>query len=90
MLKQGFSRGFSCAVIAVGSLITATIPPSIGLILYGFLGNVSIGKLFIGGVVPGPADDGRADGHDVDHRAQARLQAGQQTFPGCRASCCAS
>ena len=53
MLKQGFSRGFTCAVIAVGSLITATIPPSIGLILYGFLGNVSIGKLFIGGVIPG-------------------------------------
>jgi tripartite ATP-independent transporter DctM subunit len=53
MLRQGFSRGFSCAVIAVGSLITATIPPSIGLILYGFLGNVSIGKLFVGGVVPG-------------------------------------
>ena len=53
MLRQGFSRGFTCAVIAVGSLITATIPPSIGLILYGFLGNVSIGKLFIGGVVPG-------------------------------------
>ncbi len=53
MLQQKFSRGFACAVIAVGSLITATIPPSIGLILYGFLGNVSIGKLFIGGVVPG-------------------------------------
>jgi TRAP-type transport system large permease protein len=53
MLRNGFSRGFSSAVIAVGSLITATIPPSIGLILYGFLGNVSIGKLFIGGVVPG-------------------------------------
>ena len=53
MLQQKFSRGFTCAVIAVGSLITATIPPSIGLILYGFLGNVSIGKLFIGGVVPG-------------------------------------
>ena len=53
MLRQGFSRGFTCAVISVGSLITATIPPSIGLILYGFLGNVSIGKLFIGGVVPG-------------------------------------
>jgi tripartite ATP-independent transporter DctM subunit len=53
MLQQNFSRGFTCAVIAVGALITATIPPSIGLILYGFLGNVSIGKLFIGGVVPG-------------------------------------
>jgi tripartite ATP-independent transporter DctM subunit len=53
MLRQGFSRGYSSAVIAVGSLITATIPPSIGLILYGFLGNVSIGKLFLGGVIPG-------------------------------------
>ena len=53
VLRQGFSRGFSSAVISVGSLITATIPPSIGLILYGFLGNVSIGKLFLGGVVPG-------------------------------------
>jgi len=53
MLRQGFSRGFTSAVISVGSLITATIPPSIGLILYGFLGNVSIGKLFLGGVVPG-------------------------------------
>jgi tripartite ATP-independent transporter DctM subunit len=53
MLRNGFSRGYSSAVIAVGSLVTATIPPSIGLILYGFLGNVSIGKLFIGGIVPG-------------------------------------
>jgi tripartite ATP-independent transporter DctM subunit len=53
MLKHGFSRGFSSAVISVGSLITATIPPSIGLILYGFLGNVSIGRLFLGGVIPG-------------------------------------
>ena len=53
MLKRGYTRGYTCAVIAVGSLITATIPPSIGLILYGFMGNVSIGRLFVGGVVPG-------------------------------------
>lgn len=53
MLQRGYTRGYSCAVIAVGSLITATIPPSIGLILYGFLGNVSIGRLFVGGIVPG-------------------------------------
>ncbi len=53
MLRQGYSRGFSSAVIAVSSLICATIPPSIGLILYGFLGNVSIGKLFLGGIIPG-------------------------------------
>lgn len=53
MLARGYSRGFASAVIAVSSLITATIPPSIGLILYGFLGNVSIGRLFVAGIVPG-------------------------------------
>ncbi|SJZ69959.1 TRAP transporter large permease [Consotaella salsifontis] len=53
MIKSGYSRGFTCASIAVGSLITATIPPSLGLILYGFVGNVSIGRLFLAGVVPG-------------------------------------
>src|SRR5690606_19383839 len=30
-----------------------TIPPSIGLILYGYVGNVSIGRLFIAGIIPG-------------------------------------
>ncbi|APF37252.1 TRAP transporter, DctM subunit [Chelatococcus sambhunathii] len=53
MIRRGYSRGFTGAVIAVGSLITATIPPSLGLILYGFVGNVSIGKLFLAGVIPG-------------------------------------
>lgn len=53
MVDAGFSRGFSGGVIAISALITATIPPSIGLILYGFVGNVSIGKLFIAGIVPG-------------------------------------
>ena len=53
MLKSGYTKGYASAVISVGSLITATIPPSIGLILYGFMGNVSIGRLFVGGVVPG-------------------------------------
>ncbi len=53
MLERGYTRGFASATIAVGSLITATIPPSIGLILYGFMGNVSIGQLFLGGIVPG-------------------------------------
>src|SRR5690606_3179012 len=41
------------AVLAFGSIITATIPPSIGLILFGFINEVSIGRLFIAGVVPG-------------------------------------
>ncbi len=53
MIKRGYTRGYAAAAISVGSLITATIPPSIGLILYGFMGNVSIGRLFVGGVIPG-------------------------------------
>ncbi len=53
MIAKGYGKGFSAAAIAVGSLITATIPPSIGLILYGYIGNVSIGRLFLAGIIPG-------------------------------------
>lgn len=53
MISQGYSKGYAGAVIALSSLITATIPPSIGLILYGYVGQVSIGQLFLAGIVPG-------------------------------------
>ncbi|MFB5662227.1 TRAP transporter large permease [Alteribacillus sp. HJP-4] len=53
MMGRGYSGGFSTSVIAYSALITATIPPSIGLILYGFVGEVSIGQLFLAGIVPG-------------------------------------
>ncbi|WP_069385076.1 TRAP transporter large permease [Halomonas caseinilytica] len=53
MIKDGYTPGFAGAVLSIGGLITATIPPSIGLILYGYLGEVSIGRLFIAGIVPG-------------------------------------
>ena len=53
MVADGYSKGYSASVIALSSLITATIPPSIGLILYGYVGNVSIGRLFMAGIIPG-------------------------------------
>lgn len=53
MLKKEYSKGFSAAVIGLSSLIVATIPPGIGLILYGFVGEVSIGRLFVAGIIPG-------------------------------------
>lgn len=53
MIEHGYSKGFTAAVTAYSSLITATIPPGIGLILYGFIGQVSIGRLFVGGIMPG-------------------------------------
>src|SRR5690606_5468236 len=53
MIKQGYSKEFTAAILAFGSIITATIPPSIGLILFGVVNEVSIGRLFLAGVVPG-------------------------------------
>jgi tripartite ATP-independent transporter DctM subunit len=53
MIKRGYPKGYAGGVICLTSLIVATIPPSLGLILYGFIGNVSIGKLFVAGVMPG-------------------------------------
>ncbi|MCB1041221.1 MAG: TRAP transporter large permease subunit, partial [Acidimicrobiales bacterium] len=53
MTARGYDKAFSAAVTAFSSIITAIIPPSIGLILYGFLADVSIGRLFIAGLVPG-------------------------------------
>ena len=53
MIKKGFSKGYTTAVTVITACITPIIPPSIGLILYGTIGEVSIGRLFAGGIVPG-------------------------------------
>lgn len=53
MLKRGFSKGYTAGILCYGSLITPIIPPGIGFILYGTVGQVSIGRLFAGGLVPG-------------------------------------
>jgi tripartite ATP-independent transporter DctM subunit len=52
MLKRGFSRGYAAGVLSYGSLMTPIIPPGIGFILYGTVGQVSIGRLFAAGFVP--------------------------------------
>jgi tripartite ATP-independent transporter DctM subunit len=53
MIKQGYSRGYGAAVNGLTALITCTIPPSMGFVIYGSVGEVSIGRLFVGGVIPG-------------------------------------
>ena len=53
MIKQGYPKGFTGCVIAFTALITATIPPGVGLITYGTVGNVSIGRLFAAGIYVG-------------------------------------
>ncbi len=53
MIKRGYSGGFSAAVIGCSALITTMIPPGIGLVLYGSIAEVSIGRLFAAGMMPG-------------------------------------
>jgi len=52
MREQGYSNGFASVVSAASGAITPIMPPSIGLIVYGLLTGTSIGRLFIGGIVP--------------------------------------
>jgi tripartite ATP-independent transporter DctM subunit len=53
MLKQGYPKGYSACVIAFTSIITATIPPGVSMIMYGTVGNISIGRLFTAGLIVG-------------------------------------
>jgi len=53
MTKLGYNKAFSTAVTAAGSLITPIIPPGIALIIYGFVADVSIGDMFMAGIIPG-------------------------------------
>ncbi|WOH51446.1 TRAP transporter large permease [Bradyrhizobium sp. sBnM-33] len=53
MLKRGYARGYAAGVISYGSLLAPIIPPGIGFILYGTVGQVSIGRLFAAGIIPG-------------------------------------
>ena len=53
MMRAGYSKGYICGLNCTSALITATLPPSLGLIIFGFVGEVSIGRLFAAGIVPG-------------------------------------
>jgi C4-dicarboxylate transporter, DctM subunit len=53
MKREGYEAGFIAALIASASTMANLIPPSIMAVVYGATGNVSIGGLFLGGVVPG-------------------------------------
>lgn len=53
MKAAGYQLNRSAGLIAAGGIIAPVIPPSIGLIVFGVAGNVSITKLFLAGIVPG-------------------------------------
>jgi tripartite ATP-independent transporter DctM subunit len=53
MIRQGYSARYAATITAVSATIGPIIPPSIPFVIYGSLANVSVGALFLAGVVPG-------------------------------------
>lgn len=53
MRRAGYDRGFAVGVTAASSTIGPIIPPSLPIIIYGVIAEVSIGRLFAAGVLPG-------------------------------------
>ena len=53
MRRAGYNVPRAAGLIAAGGVIAPVIPPSIGLIVFGVIANVSIGKLFLAGIFPG-------------------------------------
>ena len=69
-VKEGYDLSFSIAITAVSAVLAVIIPPSILMVVWGGVLQVSIGALYLAGVIPGSADRAGADGH------RARLRQG--------------
>jgi len=53
MLKRGYDKKIAIGCIMAGGALGQLIPPSVILIIYGMLAEQSVGRLFLGGVIPG-------------------------------------
>ncbi|MEQ9690229.1 MAG: TRAP transporter large permease [Bauldia litoralis] len=53
MVKQGYKPAFARGLVAAAGTIGIIIPPSIPMLIYGFVGNVSVADLFLAGMIPG-------------------------------------
>ncbi len=53
MIAQGYPAAFSGAITAASGMLANIIPPSIAMLIYASVANVSVGKLFMAGFVPG-------------------------------------
>jgi C4-dicarboxylate transporter DctM subunit len=53
MIKRGYHRNYATGLLATSGSIGVIIPPSIPIVLYGFIAGVSVGDLFLGGFIPG-------------------------------------
>lgn len=53
MLKRGYNKELACGAVCAGGSLGILIPPSVMLVLYGPMANISVGKLFMAAFMPG-------------------------------------
>jgi tripartite ATP-independent transporter DctM subunit len=53
MLEHGYKKELACGSVCAGGTLGILIPPSVMLVFYGPMANISVGKLFVGAIVPG-------------------------------------
>jgi tripartite ATP-independent transporter DctM subunit len=53
MVREGYDRKFAAGVNSASATIGAIIPPSITMVIYGSVTNISVGDLFLAGIIPG-------------------------------------
>ncbi len=84
MKERGYKAGYAASLTAVAGTIGAIIPPSMTMIVYGSMANVSIGSLFLGGIIPGIlvgfALMGLVFIHSLDPVKYPELQKSEQAF----------
>ena len=80
MIKRGMSKGFTAGVLSFGAILTPIIPPGLGFIIYGTIGQVSIGRLFAAGFAP-------AFLLWIGLAATVSIVANRRDYPAARAKC---
>jgi tripartite ATP-independent transporter DctM subunit len=53
MAREGYSKAFAAALVAAGSIIGPIIPPSVIMVIYAAVADLSVLKLFLAGILPG-------------------------------------
>ena len=73
MKDHGYATEFAVGVTAASATLGPIIPPSLPFVIYAMMANVSVGALFLAGILPGRAAGGADDDHGGLLRAQERL-----------------
>jgi C4-dicarboxylate transporter DctM subunit len=77
MRQVGYTKEFAAGVIANAGTLGILIPPSIVMVVYAAATNVSVGRMFLAGVIPGLLAGADADDRDLRHGAPQESAGGR-------------